>query len=350
MRKPKYRNTIFIRFILSYTILSVVLIGLIGGYLYTQANRLMEEEIGRDNQNRLNAAQNYMEQTLLKKYEDNLQKKAISSWVIQNNYNLNFLLSNGWIGNTSRIASFRQDLEFFKFQNEGATNVTVYFPQENYVIDSNNFYMDTENSEDAAFILKLNELNPKVWVNRTKIDGTETMTYAIKLPFETPGISPKGYFFIDVDMEYLKRSAAQMLLSSPQDKLYIFDSSGGLILNTGGENEKITELLTNAIHSGTSSQKMTDDTLGKVILSHLDQSKSVHGWTFAMYRPMNSFVLSSEKLKTSIFVSCIVVILFGLLISYVFSKQLYIPVKRLVHHIKSLYPSSTAHSGINEYT
>ena len=45
-----YRDTFFNRLILSYTALAVVLLGLAGGYLYTQANQMMVDEIARDSQ------------------------------------------------------------------------------------------------------------------------------------------------------------------------------------------------------------------------------------------------------------------------------------------------------------
>jgi two-component system response regulator YesN len=67
---PKYRDTFFTRLILSYTILAVVLIGLTGGYLYSQANRLMVDEIAKDSRNRLVTAKDYVEQTLLRRFEE----------------------------------------------------------------------------------------------------------------------------------------------------------------------------------------------------------------------------------------------------------------------------------------
>lgn len=120
MYMPEYKKTIFIRFIMSYTILSVVLIGIMGGYWYTQTNGIMEDEIVKDNQNRLNSAKDYIEQTVLKKYEDNLQNKALSIRFIQENFNLNLLLNKSWEGNLSRIASFRQDLDFTGSKMKGS--------------------------------------------------------------------------------------------------------------------------------------------------------------------------------------------------------------------------------------
>ncbi len=64
---PKYRNSFFTRLILSYTVFAVVLIGLAGGYLYSQANRLMVDEIARDSQIRLVTAKDYVEQNTSQK-------------------------------------------------------------------------------------------------------------------------------------------------------------------------------------------------------------------------------------------------------------------------------------------
>lgn len=345
---PEYKKTIFIRFILSYTILSVVLIGIMGGYWYTQANGMMEDEIAKDNQNRLISAKDYIEQTVLKKYEDNLQNKVLSIRFIQNNYNLNLLLNKSWEGNLSRIASFRQDLEFYRIENEGITNVTVYFPANNYVVDASKFHMKTENSEEAEFILKLNEVKPKEWLFRTLADGSEVMTYVIKLPYETPGVPAMGYFYIDVGVDYLQMTASR-LLSSTADRLYIFDPAGKTLLHTGEYNEAVGGLLQETIQNRRSGEPIIEGAEGKVVLSYLEPRYSAHDWTYAMYRPMNSFVLSSEQLKNSLFVSCGVVILFGFLMSFLFSKQLYVPVKKLMMQIKGIHSSGPGTLWGNEY-
>ncbi|WP_157793964.1 helix-turn-helix domain-containing protein [Paenibacillus donghaensis] len=345
---PEYKKTIFIRFIMSYTILCVVLIGIMGGYWYTQTNGIMEDEIVKDNQNRLNSAKNYIEQTVLEKYEDNLQNKALSIRFIQENFNLNLLLNKSWEGNLSRIASFRQDLDFYRIENEGLSNVTVYFPGKNYVVDASNFYMKTENSEEAAFILQLNGVKPKEWMFRTLADGSQVMTYVIKLPYETPGVPTMGYFFIDVGMDYLQTAAAQML-SSTADRLYIFNPSGQAVLHTGEYDEVLGGLLKETIHNRRNGEQIIEESEGKAVLSYLEPVHSAHNWTYAMYRPMNSFVLSSEQLKESLFISCGAVVLFGFLMSFFFSKQLYIPVKKLIMQVKGLQSTGPATFRGNEY-
>ena len=131
-----YRDTLFNRLILSYTALAVVLLGLAGGYLYTQANQMMVDEIARDSQSSLVTAKDYVEKTLLRKYEENLQNKAVSTILTRDSSNLNYLLNNSssWSDNLDRILALQQDLEIFKGSIEGASNLTVYFHQGNYVV------------------------------------------------------------------------------------------------------------------------------------------------------------------------------------------------------------------------
>lgn len=345
---PKYRNSLFTRLILSYTLLAVVLIGLAGGYLYSQANRLMVDEIARDSQIRLVTAKDYVEQKLLKKYEDNLQNTVVSSIFIQNNSNLSYLLENGWEGNSSRLLSFLQDLNLFKMLNEGTSSITVYFREGNYVVDNYHFYMQADNSSDAAFIKRLGLEEPNKWLTRELPDGKQAISYIVKLPNQMPNALPDGYLYVDVDLEHVKKTTAN-IMSSPLEKLYIFDENGKLINGTSESNAEDIDLIKQAINSGKTVKEMTDEKQGKVVLSYLDGTKSENGWTYAIIRPINSFVLSSEQFKTSIFVGCSLVLLFGLIISYMFSKRFYFPMKKLVQHIRSLYQPDSTQVQTNEY-
>ncbi|MDQ0916163.1 helix-turn-helix domain-containing protein [Paenibacillus sp. V4I5] len=352
---PKYRDTYFTRLILSYTILAVVLIGLTGGYLYSQANRLMVGEIAKDSQNRLVTVKDYVEQTLLRRFEDNLQNKALSTIFIQNNSNLNYLLDSGWEGNLSRIASFRQDLDNYKLAIEGASKMTAYFRTGNYVVDNNSFFMKPDNSTDVAFIGQLNQTVPNRWITRTLPDtspsiaeGKQVMTYVVKLPYDIPSAMPKGYLFVDVEQEYVKQAAAK-IMNSQNERLYIFDAVGNLIVQTTDSNPDEIHLLQNVIGSGQTVREIADDKSGTIVMSYLDKSKSGNGWTYAMVRPMNTFVLASEQIKTKIFIGCSLVLLLGFVISYMISKRFYIPMKKLVQHIRSLHQPNSAQSQMNEY-
>ena len=345
-----YRDTLFNRLILSYTALAVVLLGLAGGYLYTQANQMMVDEIARDSQSSLVTAKDYVEKTLLRKYEENLQNKAVSTILTRDSSNLNYLLNNrsSWSDNLDRILALQQDLEIFKGSIEGASNLTVYFHQGNYVVTSDLFFENPKNAADFVFIGKLPQMTPNRWMLRTLPDGKQAMTYVVKLPYGTGSSSPKGYLYVDVDLEYLKQAVTKIINSS-FERFYIFDAKGNVILQTAGANPEDVGLLQHAIRSGETVTKIDDSLHGAFVLSHLAGLESEHSWTYAMVRPMNSFVLDSKKLKTKIFAACGLVLLFGLAVSYLISKRFYLPMKKLIQHVRNLYQPGQNPGPANEY-
>lgn len=348
MNKYGYKKTIFNHLVLSYTILSVVLISTMGGYWYTQANRMMDQEIAKDSVTRLNAVQTFIEQTLLKKYEDNLQNKALSINFIQSNANLSQLLYGGWKGNLSRVASFNDDLEFFRIENAGVTNVAVYFPGNDYVVDADKFYMKMSNSLEAEFYGKLAHTPLKKWTARTNANGEQVISYVIKLPYQLPSVKAAGYFIIDVGVDYLQTVVAPML-SSLEDKLLVLDGADQLLFSAGVENSRIDELLQEALGSGSPQERRIEEGGVPGVLSQLPSIHSAHQWTYAMYRPTNTTELFTQHLKTGLFTASAVIILFGLVISFLFSKQLYVPIKQLMARIGSFQPAHAHPSRRNEY-
>ncbi len=349
---PKYRATFFTRLIISFTVLTVILLGTVGGYLYSQANRLMTDEITRESQFRLVAAMDYVEQSLLRIIEDKLEKKALSTTILQSNSDINFLLSRGWEGSASRILAVVNDLELLKKSTEGAFQITAYFEARNFVVDNNRFYMLTENSGEAAFIMGLEQTITNKWMRRTLSTGEDVLTYVVKLPYTSKISLPRGYLIVDVEVDYIDQAMAQ-IISSPLERFYIFDSSGELLINSTDVKSDDIQLLKSAISSKETFKKIADENYNKLILSHLDGSLSKNGWLYAMVRPNDSFILSSEQFKTKIFITCSLVLLLGILISYIISKRFYIPMRKLlqlVQPIRNHDLSNLGNSHSNEYT
>ncbi|WP_249897438.1 helix-turn-helix domain-containing protein [Paenibacillus sp. PK3_47] len=348
MNKYGYKKTIFNHLVLSYTILSVVLIGTMGGYWYTQANRMMDQEIAKDNVTRLNAVQSFIEQTLLKKYEDNLQNKALSINFIQSNGNLSVLLYGGWKGNLSRAAAFNDDLEFFKVENAGVTNVSVYFPGNDYVVDADQFYMNTAHSLESDFYYEISRMPLKKWMSRTNANGEQVISYIIKLPYQIPSVKAAGYFIVDVGVNYLQTVVAPML-SSRDDKLLVLDGEGQALFAIGSGSSRIDQVLQEVLGSDSfQERRMKEDGVPGVV-SRLPAAHSAHEWTYAMYRPTHTLELFTEHLKTGLYTASAIIILFGLIISFLFSKQLYVPIKQLMAKIGSFQPAQLHVSRENEY-
>ena len=244
--------------------------------------------------------------------------------------------------------SLQQDLDIFRKTIEGASNITVYFHQGNYVVNSDLFFENPENSKDFGFIGQLSQIAPNRWMIRTLPDGKQVMTYVVKLPYGIGSSSPKGYLYVDVDLEYLKQAVAKIINSS-FERFYIFDANGNVTpANSRGESGRSRAAsASHQIRQDRHKDQRQFARYHRIIASR--RLKSELSWTYAMVRPMNSFVLDSKKLKTKIFVACCLVLVFGLAVSYLISKRFYLPMKKLIQHVRNLYQPGLNPGHANEY-
>lgn len=347
MGSQRKGGTLFTHLIFSFTLLAVVLIGLVGSYLYVQANRLMIDEIARDSKQRLATSSDFVENTVLQKYENSIRNRAVSTLSLESQSMLNYLLDSNWEGNTSGILAFRKDLEIFKVANEGVYKISAYFEKGNYIVDNSQFYSKQDNSPDAAFLKDSLPSALNRWTYRTLPDGEEALTYAIALPYGTVSNMSEGAMYIDVSLEYINQLVSSTM-SSPMEKLYAFNDEGSSIIHTGLNDEKGLSIAKQWMESDREDKDLHYNKREKYVLSYMEQAADNH-WKYVLIRPMNTFVSSSEQLKGQIFGSCLLVLLIGLLISYVISRRVYVPMKALLSSIRGFYHPGTAYSSQNEY-
>ncbi len=344
----RYKDTVFTRLILSYTIFTLILVGVAGGYLYTRANRLMLEEITKESDNRLQAVQRYAEETLLRQYEESVENKAKSTYYFNGKSDLSFFLENGWENNLYRISLFREELLFQKQSMEGVAAVTAFFSNRDYAVDSNNFYMTADNSTDKDFLERVTELPAGQWFGRVLSDGKEVLTYVTKLPYYSINEPARGYLFIDVERNYVYNAVARIMNAS--GRLYILDHNGMPVFNNGGSTEEELAIVKTAMQAGTPVNEFSSGE-DRYVLAQLRSRDN--DWTYVMVRPLNAFALSTRAFQTQLFVCGLAVLVFGLIISYFMSRQLYTPLKGLIQYIRGVYQHSGPGQGnqvwINEY-
>lgn len=350
MKIGKQRNggTLFTHLIFSFTLMAVVLIGLVGSYLYVQANRLMVDEIARDSRQRIETSSDFVENTVLQKYENSIRNRAVSTLSLESQSMLNYLLDSKWEGNAGGILAFRKDLEIFKVANEGVYKITAYFEKGNYIIDNSQFYSKLDNSPDAPFLKESLPSGLNRWTYRTLSDGTEVLTYAIALPYGSLSKTSAGAMYIDVNLEYINQLVSSTM-SSPMEKLYAFNEEGSSIIHSGLNDEEGLSIAKQWLESDGGDKDIHYNKRGKYVLSYMNDQTSNNNWKYVLIRPMNTFVSSSEQLKGQIFSSCLLVLLIGLLFSYLISKRVYVPMKKLVSSVRSFYHPGSANYSQNEF-
>ncbi|MDF2939058.1 MAG: hypothetical protein K0Q90_4431, partial [Paenibacillaceae bacterium] len=223
---------------------------------------------------------------------------------------------------------------------------TAFFSSRGYAVDNNNFYMTADNSTEKDFMSRVAELPAGTWHSRVLSDGKEVLTYVVKLPYYSINEPARGYLFIDVERNYVYNAVARIMNAS--GRLYILDHNGMPVFNNGGSTEDELVMVRMAMQAGTPVNEFSsgDD---RYVLAQFKSPEN--DWTYVMVRPLNAFALSTKAFQTQLFACGLAVLVFGFIISYFMSRQLYTPLKGLIQYIRGAYQHSGqgSQTWVNEY-
>jgi two-component system response regulator YesN len=337
----KWRSSYYFRLVLSYTVLALVLIGTTGGYLLSNANRMVMSEVSKDAKHGLLNVKDVVENNTLQVYEGAFLNRVLSIVNPQSAEAINYLVDEPATGNITKIVSFVRDLELITDMTKGMDGITVYFRTGQYVVDQRHYYETPDNSADAAFIRSLESVPIQHWFIREKPGNTlhKVMTYVYTLPDKLNPAKASGYLYLDINMDYLKQMVDNVL-NFPDSHLYMFDEYGQLML--GKENaspeelETVNHLVKKSIQSKPTSTDVSSR-FGNTVISLLSSSESPNRWTYVIVRPMESFLLSADKMKRQVWTASLTALLGGIIASFLLSSHFYMPLKKLLYSIRNLY-------------
>lgn len=339
----KWRSSYYYRLVLSYTILALVLIGITGGYLLTNANRMVTSEVSKDARYGLLNVRDVVENSFLRLYEDAFFNKVLSTLSPDSAEAINYLLDQPASGNMYKIVTFRKDIGIIKEMTKGIDGITIYFGKGQYVIDDERYYEKPGNSSDAAFIRSLESTPAHHWFMREKPGTTDhkVMTYVYTLPYRAEPSKASGFLYLDINIDYLNKTMRNAL-NFPESNLYLFDENGKLLL--GGEKASPEEMetvggLVKSFSSSSSNVTASDVSLrlGHNVISLLPATESSNKWTYVIVRPMESFLLAADKMKRQVWTASLLALLGGIIVSFLMSRHFYMPLKKLLYSIRNLY-------------
>lgn len=339
----KWRSSYYFRLVLSYTILALVLIGITGGYLLSNANRLVTGEVSKDARYGLLNVRDVVENNFLQLYEDAFFTKVLSTVNPTNVESINFLLGQPASGNMSRIVSFVNDLGLTTDMTQGNIDgITVYFRKGQYAIDQKHYYETPDNSDDAAFIRGLDTAPSHHWFLRDKPGKGQVMTYVYTLPYRAEPDKAAGFLYLDIDMAHLGKMVRNVI-NFPQSHFYMYDEKGQLLLGEANANQQELDEVGGLVQESVKSRESGDVTtrFGNSVVSMLPAGDSKNGWTYVIVRPMDSFLLSADKMKRQVWTASLIALLGGVIASFLMSRHFYMPLKRLLYSIRNLYTGPT---------
>lgn len=345
-----FRNSYFLRLIISYSVITVLVTGLCGTFLYNQSKRIMIDEIRRDNQNRLANMREHTENSFLTHIESLFQHKVLSTINPSNPEDMNFFLYNGYETNNYRVVNLVNNLHTLVSSNPGMDNITLYFTQSNFVVDHDFFYSRPENATSYSLLESLPELPRKEWFLHDRLPGSSALSYIYSLPVHASGDEVKGYLILSVDPAYLNRMFSS-IISNPNERVYLYDHEHRWLAgSSGATGEEAERIMTYLSADAAGDSELIKWEHSDTVVSILRGGDSKYGWNYAIVRPLHSFVLASQQLQNQIVSACILVLVIGFFISYLVSRGSYSPVRKMIDKLGLTGVSVRLPRRVNEFS
>ncbi|MBD2843703.1 AraC family transcriptional regulator [Paenibacillus sp. IB182496] len=331
-----YRQKALLRMIFSYAALSAFLLLLCGGWLYSEANKILLDEVSREGQGRLESFERFVEQTFLQKYKELFSGKVIATINSHSNDEIDYFLDRGHAGNTSRVYRLVNDLGMTAQSNKALHSVSISFTQSGFAVDNTFFYARPEHSPDAEYLSRLGEQPMETWLPRTYPDGERVFTYIYTLPYKATGDRIQGYLAINVRLAELEREIA-FLLAAPSERLLVLDRGGQPIVNAAGASALDRDILADLIQDSGSGYTIGSVDGETTVTSYSRAADSAEGWTYVIARPMHASFLASRNLQQDIVKVCVFVLSLGLLAAVWLSRRTYRPLGEVIRMIRARY-------------
>lgn len=323
----------FIKLILVFALLMVVTIMGLGLYLFTHSQTLIAKETSKDSLYRLERMRDYLETSTLKRYEEVFQDKIVST-AYRKNDGLGYLLNDrsGHLG--SKFLDLHNELRNTVLTQSGLSNMAVHFVDSGFTVDANYIYEKVDHFNDAAFISQLDSSVMQRWMKREDGAGNEVLTYVQALPFGATLQQARGYFYVDVSLNYVS-SLLDEMRGSPEESFYIVGSDGQLLLS-GAQGMEIEAGTADWLAGSSAMVQLMEEGEQTAVWAYSPAALSSNGWGFAVARPLDSLLLESKKFRQHLVVASLIAGLIAIIISLFASRRFYVPLKRIAVKIQSL--------------
>ncbi|MNI21375.1 Regulatory protein SoxS [compost metagenome] len=298
----------------------------------------MIEEMSHSSEVSLGSIREFMENKFLPRFvETNKLMTTINPYSAKET---SFFLNNHYKDDSYLVYEMNSHLKITTIANPGTQNITFYYLKDNIIIDANYFYETTDRSPDREFIAGIAQAPKQKWIARTvksengsDFADSRVLTYVYTLPFMAEGDSIKGYFYVDVNLDYLE-NVLHTMLAPQMEKAYVFDSNNRLLLSTSASRSDQLQSLEQFLGQPEPGFKVRSEQGIREVVSYLTIPYSQDEWTYVVVRPMQSFFLSATKFKSDIISGCIILIIFGVICSFFLSQRSYVPVKKILSYIR----------------
>lgn len=317
----RWRGSYFAKLVVSHLTLTFLLVTLGGGLLLNKTAALMTEELRAKGRTQLESFRERLEREQLASYNSALLNKALSTVRVEAESEIQYFLDHGKEGNYSRIERFTQDLKTLSMSMPTLHNLSFYFAKDRFVVDQF-FYEHPERSPQKELLMSGTQIVTHEWFLRSVPESSgervKVLTYVYALPYLAKEDQIKGYMIVDVDVQKLVASLGQHLEPN-EERLAVLDDDGNVVAATAAWDES----LLNAVRDQVSARGDGMIQHGDYVISTLPAFSSSFQWQYALVKPQDAVLLTTQKMKEEIWGAALLFLLLGGLVSYLISKYCY---------------------------
>ncbi len=326
-------KSLFIKLIASFVAVLIVTMTLFYLVLELEVINEFEKEIIKTNTGKLTAVQNDVEnmmetidKTVLNlSFDPNLNKLQ----------NINIVQSN----NTEHIFLIGDIIDLLVSSlktNDSVSSILLYAQSCDYVFSSNKEFEKSEKFSYNKWITDFKATNEKAIYN---VFDNEKSEYSNMVTFVYPlsrfATTLEGAIAVNVSQEYIDGN----ILSKSNDlenTMLVFDDTKKMVLT---HNSLQTDEFMEADFMEKIYQEKKNE--GHIYTEYSGRrcivifvKSDINDWTFVDIYPLKSFLNQTSVLRYTIIITIVALVLLGLIVSYLLSTRIYLPIKELMDTIK----------------
>jgi len=350
MKLFKHFNNTFIKLLISYLTITFIITFVLGFTLFSFFSEKYNEQVIKMNNILLSQQRDTIQSTIFKKVE--------KLYVSISTYGTNpYLADFNYFNNNSiegKSTTLYEDVEYLKsvlLGNAGIVdNIHIYIPYNKIIISTTwgiqflkedqlksnepvDWYMETKKPSVTGKWLDTRPMKNSFNTQNTS-NGT---SYIRSFPLFNTNVQSPSTIVFDINESYIS-DIMREFNSSPSTDSFIINNNGKIIFST--DKEKLYTDLNSEDYikrifnqNATNSSNFVTNINKKDYMISYQQLKQT-GWTIIVCTPLNDYFKQSSIIRKSIILFCILSALIGLILTLLFSKSIYNPLKSLIYYIR----------------
>lgn len=332
--RSKFNRTFLIYFV-SYFLVIIIPIIVIGSFSYLVSINALENELSNSSSNSLIQIRTSIENTL-----DEIDKLSIQTgidariYAYGNNTDSNYFLTE--------LLDLTRDIPS---KNRNIQSIKMYFKSNNMVISSSGILSAYKGEIANRWVENSGNTSRKaIWMPTQSIpnydgDIDKVITLVRSVPVNTE--KKLGLLAVNIHESKLSQAMENMKINS-HSAIYITDGDKNMIsgkpLNPDNSSDRNSEYINRIISSGNQGHFIAGINKTPTLVCYAKSSYT--GWIFVSETPLTYLTQKLSFIQNLTFGLCLLLALVGIFISYLLSRTMYNPIKKLMDMFKSQPDSS----------